>query len=184
MNLKCWIKGLSAVKRAVRPFCQRSLPCLGGRFFGQIAAARLDFEKPFMLLSLFTRRAAICLCWGVLPGISAPVFGQTNYYAPNGTEYAAVGSLPGDQVWPDAAATPSGGFVVWQDNVTDGSGWGVSARRLSGTLSGMLSTFRVNTQGTNDQQNPRVAMLKNGGAVFVWQSGQPSYQHIYARFLT
>ena len=27
-------------------------------------------------------------------------------------------------------------------------------------------------------------MLKNGGAVFVWQGGLKGYQHIYARFLT
>ena len=80
--------------------------------------------------------------------------------------------------------TTNGGFVVWQDNATDGSGWGVSARRLDGTLSGALSTFRVNVQGTNDQENPRVALLKNGGAVFVWQGGVEGFQHIYARFLT
>ena len=129
------------------------------------------------------RRAAICLCWGVLFGIPASVLGQTNYYARNGTEYAVIGLLPGDQVWPDVAVTTNGGYVVWEDNITDGSGWGVSARRLDGTLSGTLSTFRVNVQGTNDQEKPRVAMLKNGGAVFVWQGGKPSYQHIFARFL-
>ena len=114
----------------------------------------------------------------------AVVGAQTNYYAKNGTEYAIVGSLPGDQVMPDAAVTPAGGFVVWQDNVTDGSGWGVSARRVDSTLSGSLSTFRVNQQGTNDQENPRVALLKNGGAVFVWQGGLKGYQHIFGRFLT
>ena len=139
--------------------------------------------KPFMFL-LFARRVAICFCWGLFLMIPAAVFGQTNYYSKNGTEYAVVGSLPGDQVFPDAAVTPAGGFVVWQDNATDGSGWGVSARRLDSTLSGTLSTFRVNQQGTNDQENPRVALLKNGGAVFVWQGGQQGYQHIFARFLT
>ena len=128
-------------------------------------------DKPFMPLLSFTRKTAVCFCWGLFLALPAAVFGQTNYYAANGTEYAIIGSLPGDQVWPDVAVTASGGFVVWQDNATDGSGWGVSARRLDGTLSGTLSTFRVNAQGTNDQENPRVAMLKNGGAVFVWQGG-------------
>ena len=137
-----------------------------------------------MLLPLLVRRTAVCLCWGLSLVIPVAVYAQTNYYAANGTEYAVVGSLPGDQVWPDVALNSSGGFVVWQDNITDGSGWGVSAHGLDGTLSGTLSTFRVNVQGTNDQENPRVAMLKNGGAVFVWQGGKPSYQHIYARFLT
>ncbi|MDD5139317.1 MAG: hypothetical protein PHY43_03535 [Verrucomicrobiales bacterium] len=116
--------------------------------------------------------------------IPPAVMAQTNYYSKNGTEYAVVGSLPGDQVFPDAAVTPAGGFVVWQDNSTDGNGWGVSARRLDSTLSGTLGAFRVNQQGTNDQENPRVALLKNGGAVFVWQGGKKGYQHIFARFLT
>ena len=124
-----------------------------------------------MLLLLFARRFAIRFCWGLALVIPGAVFAQ-NYYTTNGTEYAIIGSLPGDQVFPDAAVTPNGGFVVWQDNITDGSGWGVSAMRLDSTLSGTLSTFRVNAQGANDQQNPRVAMLKNSGAVFVWQGGQ------------
>ncbi len=132
-----------------------------------------DFKmaKAFYVLLSFTRQTAVCFCWGLVLTLPAAVFGQTNYYATNGTEYAIIGSLPGDQVLPDVAVTPAGGFVVWQDNITDGSGWGVSARRLDSTLSGTLSTFRVNVQGTNDQENPRVAMLKNGGAVFVWQGG-------------
>ena len=66
------------------------------------------------------------------------VFGQANYYATNGTEYAVIGALPGDQVFPDAAVNANGGFVVWQDNITDGSGEGISARRLDNTLSGTL----------------------------------------------
>jgi len=61
---------------------------------------------------------------------------------------------------------------------------GVSARRVDGTLSGTLGTFRVNVTGTNDQQNSHVALLKNGGAVFAWQGGLQGYQNIYARFLT
>ncbi len=134
-----------------------------------------------MLLS-FARK--IALCCGLVVGIPGVVSGQTNYYTTNGVEYAIVGSLLGDQVFPDAAVTTNGGFVVWQDNITDGSGWGVSAMQLNSTLSGSGSSFRVNVQGAGDQQNPRVALLQNGGTVFVWQGGQPSQQHIYARFLS
>ncbi len=138
-----------------------------------------------MLSPLSVRSVAICLCWGVFLGIPVSIFGQTNYYRTNGTEYAVVGSLPGDQVWPDVAVTTNGGFVVWQDNATDGSGWGISATRLTPNLSPDLvwADKKVNFQGTNDQQNPRVAMLKNGGAVFVWQGGKPGYQRVFARFL-
>jgi hypothetical protein len=150
------------------------------RSLGQNAAEQLCSTKSFMLLS-FTRK--IALCCGLVVGIPGVVFGQTSYYTTNGTEWAIVGSLPGDQVFPDAAVNTTGGFVVWQDNATDGNGWGVSARRVDSTLSGTLSTFRVNVQGTNDQENARVALLKNGGAVFVWQGGKEGYQHIFARFL-
>ena len=120
-----------------------------------------------------------------LISLSAPaVWAQTNYYAGNGTNYPIIGSLPGDQVFPSVAVSPTGSMVVWQDNVTDPTGWGISARRLDSTLSGTLSTFRVNNTTTGDQENARVALLQNGGAVFVWQGGQESYQHILGRFLT
>src|ERR1035438_7658530 len=182
MNLER--KSLLAVKRGARLFFQRRRACLGKRIFGQNARLRLHCCKSFMSFSLFVRRAAICFCWGLFLGIPAAGFAQTNYYTTNGTEYAIIGSLPGDQVFPDAAVTPSGGFVVWQDNITDGNGWGVSARRLDSTLSGTLSTVPVDAVGTNDQENPRVALLNNGGAAFVWQGGKPGNEQIYARFLT
>ena len=126
----------------------------------------------------------VCLCWALAFMLVSTASAQTNYYATNGTEYALIGSLPGDQVFPDAAISPTGGFVVWQDNATDGDGWGISARRLDATLSGTFGSFRVNQQGAGSQENPRVAMLKSGGAAFVWQGGPLGRQHIYARFLT
>jgi hypothetical protein len=179
MNLRSWIKFLNAMKVAgASHFVERN--------FGQNGLLHLDLHtKSFMPFPLlFARRAVVCFCWSFLLAIPAVVFGQTNYYTTNGTEYAIIGQLPGDQVFPDAAVTPSGGFVVWQDNITDGSGFGISARRLDSTLSGTLSTFRVNVQGTNDQENPRVTLLKNGGAAFIWQGGAKSKQHIFARLLT
>ena len=176
MNLRSRIKGLSTDGCAGRigP---------GKIFFGQSVHAQLESARPFMFLS-FARRAAIYLCLGLFLGLPAAVFGQANYYSRNGTEYSAIGALPGDQVFPDVAVTTTGGFMVWQDNITDGDGEGISARRLDGTLSGSLSTFRVNVQGTNNQENARVALLKDGGAVFVWQGGTPGQEQIYARFLS
>ncbi len=133
------------------------------------------------MLSSFVRKFVLCSV--LITGIPVAVFGQTNYYASNGTEYPIVGSLPGDQVFPDAAITTNGGVVVWEDNITDGDGLGVSAMKLNGTLSGSGSSFRVNVQGVGDQENPRVTLLPGGGAAFVWQGGQKGFQHIYARFL-
>ena len=183
MNLEHRIKDWFATQWSLRLFLQRRRTHRGEVSFGQTAGLRLNFIESFMSSLLFARRAAICFCWGLALGFPAAVFAQTNYYTTNGTEYAIIGSLPGDQVFPDVALNASGGFVVWQDNVTDGSGWGVSAQRLDG-MSGTFSPFRVNVQGTNDQENPRVALLKNGGAVFAWQGGQKGMQQVFARFLT
>jgi len=178
MNLRSWMKN-----GFVTPLdFQRRPAGFGERFFGQSIPLRLESGEPFMPL-LFARRAAICFCWGLLLAIPAAAFAQTNYYTTNGTEYAIIGSLPGDQVFPDVAVNTNGGFVVWQDNITDGNGWGVSARQVDGTLSGTLGTFRVNQQDAGNQENPRVALLKTGGATFVWQGGPIGFQHIYAAFV-
>src|SRR5271170_6671471 len=99
MNLPSWIQDLFAVKR-------RGCVCSGKMIFGQNALVHLESAKPFMFF-LFVRRAAICFCWGMFLMIPAAVFGQTNFYSANGTEYAVIGSLPGDQVFPDAAVTPA-----------------------------------------------------------------------------
>jgi hypothetical protein len=152
--------------------------------FGQSIKAAVSYIINFMSLSKLASSAAMFLLGAALLALPCRGFGQTNYYASYGTEYPVIGALPGDQIFPDVAVTPAGGIVVWQDNITDGSGWGISARRLDSTFSGTLSTFRVNVQGTNDQENPRVAILKNGGAAFVWQGGARGSQHIFARFLS
>jgi hypothetical protein len=179
MNLQSWMKSLFVTplnfQRRRDYFCER--------IFGQNVPAHLQSFEPFMILLSSVRRAAACLCWGLFLAIPAAAFGQTNYYTTNGTEYAIIGSLPGDQVFPDVAVNTNGGFVVWQDNITDGDGWGVSARQVDGTLSGTLGTFRVNKQGAGDQENSRVALLKNGGAAFVWQGGPKGFQHIYGAFV-
>ncbi len=173
MNLQSWFNIVAdAVKRVT----------VEAGFFRQIRRDDLSSTQRMISLPARARSVAVSLA-GILILVSA-ASAQTNYYAANGTEYAIIGSLPGDQVFPDAAISTTGGLVVWQDNVTDGDGWGISARRLDATLSGTLGTFRVNAIGAGSQENPRVALLKNGGAAFVWQGGTPGFQHIYARFLT
>ena len=175
MNLQCWNKNVAGA-------------------FGRAAAATAGIFRQTRRPALFSSRLImtspsrlplLAFCALCAMAFACAGFAQTNYYVTNGTEYAVIGSLPGDQVFPDAAISPAGGFVVWQDNVTDGDGWGISARRLDATLSGTLGTFRVNAIGAGSQENPRVALLQNGGAAFVWQGGTPGLnQHIYARFLT
>ena len=118
---------------------------------------------------------------GLFAGVATAVLAE-NTYAPQGGEYSIAGSLPGDQVFPQVSINTSGGYIVWQDNRTDGDGLGISARRLNSSLSGSFGVFRVNEQGVGDQQNPKVTLLKSGGGVFVWQGGTTA-PHIYARFL-
>ncbi|HUA65754.1 MAG TPA: hypothetical protein VME24_07900 [Alphaproteobacteria bacterium] len=132
---------------------------------------------------LSARCALVCFGLGFFMAGFTTARAQTNYYAAYGTEYAIVGSLPGDQTYPDLALNRNGGYIVWQDNITDPAGLGISAMQINSTLSGSGDIFAVNTPTTNDQQNARVALLKNGGAAFVWQGGPDNIQHIYARFL-
>ncbi len=131
-------------------------------------------------MSPLVRRALLCCSLAV--AFPAVVVGQTNYYT-NGVEYSIAGSLAGDQTHPQLAIKTTGGYIVWDDNLTDGNGLGISARRLDGTLAGSLSPFRVNANGTNDQEKPQVVLLNNGGAAFFWQGGKRGSQHVYGRFM-
>jgi hypothetical protein len=124
----------------------------------------------------------VVLCWFF--AVATPfVYGQTGFM-PQGGEYGIAGTLPGDQVFPALSLKPAGGYVVWQDNRTDGDGQGISALRLDSSFSATLSSFRVNQQGALDQVKPAVSLLNDGGAVFTWQGGRQGFQRIYARFLS
>jgi hypothetical protein len=174
MNFRNWNKNVAGVveKNAVAPIIFRQISRYG------LLSLRLMILSPMRVQTI-----SAVLVWALALAMASATFAQTNYYTTNGTEYGIVGNLSGDQVFPDTAISPNSGFMVWQDNITDGSGWGISAQQVNSTLSGTLDTFRVNVQGANDQENPRVALLKNGGAAFVWQGGLEGYQHIFARFL-
>ncbi|HEU0039681.1 MAG TPA: hypothetical protein VFR76_10435, partial [Verrucomicrobiae bacterium] len=122
--------------------------------------------------------------WWWFLAIATPlVQGQTGFDSQGG-EYGVAGTLPGDQVFPALSLKSGGGYLVWQDNRTDGDGLGVSALRLDSSFSAPLSSFRVNENGALDQSKPAVSLLNDGGAVFAWQGGRQGFQHIYARFLS
>ena len=123
------------------------------------------------------------LACGFAIAVPAVVSAQTSF-APLGGEYAIVGALPASQSRPRMSINSGGGYIVWQDQNTFGNRLTVMGRPLNSGLGSSLSAFRVNSTATGDHENPRVALLKNGGAVFVWQGGQFSFQHIYARFLS
>src|SRR5215471_10728762 len=153
---------------------------LGSRIRGQRYVALLKMCN-VMLLSFFPRRLLLCVPLAV--AFPSAVFAVGGFVT-NGVEYAVAGFLPGDQVHPAVALNGTGGYLVWEDNRTDGDGLGISARKLDSGFSGSLSSFRVNTIGAANQERPQVSLLNGGGAVFVWQGGKPSFQHIYARFMS
>ncbi len=130
-----------------------------------------------------TARARLARVGGLL--LATAVAAQASAgFGTQGGEYPIAGTQPGEQVYPQASVQAAGGYLVWQDNVTDGSGYGISARKLDGSFSGSFSAFRVNALGDDEQERPGVSLLKDGGAVFAWQGGKPGYQHIYARMLS
>ncbi|MCC6235217.1 MAG: hypothetical protein IT580_21425, partial [Verrucomicrobiales bacterium] len=88
-----------------------------------------------------------------------------------GGEYRVTRALRGDQVHPSAALSAAGGFLVWQDNATDGDGFGISAVRVGGGLTADLEPFRVNVGAEGDQERPEAVVLEDGRTLVVWQSG-------------
>jgi hypothetical protein len=106
-----------------------------------------------------------------------------NAFSPGGNDYPIAGALNGDQTAPQATINATGGYLVWQANDVDGDGLGICAERLDANQNKIGPRFRVNSIGAYDQEQPQVAPLQNGGAVFVWQGGRQGFQKIYARFL-
>jgi hypothetical protein len=123
------------------------------------------------------------LALALVAGSGSSLFAAASLSAEGG-EYQAAFALPGDQVHPAGSLNASGGYIVWNDNYTDGDGQGIAARQINANLSGARSTFRVNSIGAGDQENPNVALLANGSALFVWQGGVNGFQKIYARLLS
>jgi len=125
---------------------------------------------------------------GVVSCLAAALFcpvASAQLSNPLGSEYSLTGEVPGDQAFPRVAVGPSGGYVVWQDNRTDGYGLGISARKLNNNFSPSLASFRVNQQGTGDQRHPDIAMLTNGAAAIVWQGNRTGrHDQVWLRILS
>jgi hypothetical protein len=103
--------------------------------------------------------------------------------AKNGTEYPIFPMLPRDQVVPHLSLGAGGGYLICQDTIVDGNGLGIRARRINADLSAAGSTFAVNSIIESEQQKAKVAVLPNGGAVFVWQGSTGRGNKIFARFM-
>ena len=79
--------------------------------------------------------------------------------------------MTSDQSFPSITALPTGGFViVWQSNGQDGDKYGIYAQRYTAAGTPISQAFRVNTHTPDDQSNPSITALPNGGFVVAWQS--------------
>lgn len=126
------------------------------------------------------RRSTLGRWLGVVGLAAWSAWGQS--LQPAGQEYPVVPSRVGDQMHSAVALRPAGGFVVWEDNGIDNRGQGIAAMCLDPSLAVTGATFRVNQTVVGDQIDPKVALLPNGGAVFVWAAGRGALPGIYLRF--
>lgn len=107
---------------------------------------------------------------------------QTSTAVPQGNEANLIGGLPGDQVFPDLSLSPNGGYLVWEENGSVKTGSEIKASKLDSNLN-RVSTILVNKVAKGDQRNPKVQLLTNDNAMFVWQGNGLSTSDIYARIL-
>ena len=104
-------------------------------------------------------------------------------YEAKGTEYDLTGKLVGDQVATRVAMGVDGGFLVWHDNATDESGLGVSALLLDANAVPVGAPVRVNSNLLGNQEKPQVGLLKDGGAVFSWETGESGFRRVQFRLM-
>lgn len=104
--------------------------------------------------------------------------------SPVGGEYPILGDIPGHQQKPAAAVGVSGGFIVWQNATATSGGERILAQRIGADMASSGVSFRVSQVAVSrDEENPKVAMLKDGGAIVVWEGGGRSSKDIYVRVL-
>ena len=102
----------------------------------------------------------------------------------SGGEYPIMGDTEGHQKNPHLALNQSGGFAVWQNSTADSGGERVVGQKVSVDHMGMGSIFVISQNiAAQNEVNPKVALLNDGGAVVVWQAGPRNSQDVYARFL-
>ncbi|MCR5864838.1 hypothetical protein [Aquincola sp. J276] len=104
-------------------------------------------------------------------------------YGIHGQRYAADGSAvgaefqvnsygPNTQHQPDVAALTGGGFVVvWRSEGQDGNSGGVFGQRYGSDGAPVGSEFRVNTDTFNDEGQPAVTALSDGGFAVTYYDG-------------
>ncbi|MEX0283995.1 MAG: Ig-like domain-containing protein [Paracoccaceae bacterium] len=107
--------------------------------------------------------------------VKAAVFSSTGTQV--GTEFLVNTETLSNQIEPEVAALPGGGFVVaWQtaDGTQDGSASAIKAQRFDDTGAKLGTEFLVNTEFDSSQIMRSVTALANGGFVVAWDTNDPA----------
>jgi len=87
------------------------------------------------------------------------------------TEFQVNTFTENKQNAPSICGIPDGGFVaVWESYGKDNSGYGIYGQAYNSDMSLKGEEFRVNSFTSNDQQNPSISTLSDGGFIVVWES--------------
>jgi Ca2+-binding RTX toxin-like protein/LysM repeat protein len=88
-----------------------------------------------------------------------------------GTEFRVNTYTISQQEIPSVAGLTDGGFVVvWRSNGQDGSGRGIFGQRYTAGGSAVGAEFQANTYTSDQQDDPTVISLSDGGFLVTWQS--------------
>lgn len=102
---------------------------------------------------------------------------------PFGSEFEANAYTSNNQLRPTLAGQSNQSFIItWYSYGNEASGAGIFARGFYNTGAYQSTEFQVNTFTTNDQMNPTVAALNDGGYVVTWWGrGLGDTQGIYGQ---
>ncbi len=104
--------------------------------------------------------------------------------SPLGGEFPLLGNVEGHQSNPRVVLGRTGGFVAWQRATTQDSTERVMVQALAADMRGAGLSRRVsNSAESHHEMRPAVAMLAEGGAVVVWESGTRNGADVRVRFL-
>ncbi|MGE0607853.1 MAG: tandem-95 repeat protein [Pirellulales bacterium] len=88
-----------------------------------------------------------------------------------GGEFRVNNTTNKDQVHSSVAMDDAGNFaIVWSSKDTDGSNWGVYARRYNAAGTALGNEFQVNTYTNKEQLGASIAMDDAGNFVVTWSS--------------
>jgi len=95
-------------------------------------------------------------------------------------DYAA-----GDQLAPEAATLPGGGFIVtWESTQGDGDGGAIFARQFDADGNAIGDEFIVTDEIAGTQHRPQVTMLVDGRIAFSWSESDGNGDGVFTRIMS